>query len=311
MSKNVIINGKTYNGVSKVSIPVSGGTALFKDEDEITTPSGSKSITANGTYDVTNYASAVVNVPTGAEPSLQEKSVTPTTVAQEITADSGYDGLSKVTVDAIQTQEKSATPSETAQDVTPDSGKYLSKVTVGAIPESYVQPTATNAGGELAAGSTIAAGTYFTGEATVPSGGGLAEGQVAVHDIPNGKILSTQITLSAFTPDNEVTATITLPDSLSGTLPDYIIMVSNKHSKKGYNKSFAYGAKYNNEYGGVFGGMWYSGSAHTWNNMTVAPGSPRASVDGTTLTIVAGAANTYKWDVGTITYYVIYTSDDA
>ena len=36
---------------------------------------------------------------------------------------------------------------------------------------SYVLPTSTNAGGELTAGSTIAAGTYFTGEAMVPSGG--------------------------------------------------------------------------------------------------------------------------------------------
>ena len=37
---------------------------------------------------------------------------------------------------------------------------------------SYVLPTSTNAGGELTAGSTIAAGTYFSGAATVPSSGG-------------------------------------------------------------------------------------------------------------------------------------------
>lgn len=35
MSKNVVLNGQTYNGVSEVSLPVSGGTANFKDVDEI------------------------------------------------------------------------------------------------------------------------------------------------------------------------------------------------------------------------------------------------------------------------------------
>lgn len=73
----------------------------------------------------------------------------------------------------LSLQSKSVTPTESQQTVTHDSGYFaLDKVTVGAIPSEYVKPTVTNPGGELAAGSTIAAGTYFSGAATVPSGSG-------------------------------------------------------------------------------------------------------------------------------------------
>lgn len=72
----------------------------------------------------------------------------------------------------LSLQSKSVTPTESQQTVTPASDYFaLDKVTVGAIPSEYVKPTVTNPGGELTAGSTIAAGTYFSGAATVPSGG--------------------------------------------------------------------------------------------------------------------------------------------
>ena len=225
MSKNVIINGTTYSGVSEVMLPISGGNALFKDEDEITTPSGSKTITANGTHDVAAYASAVVNVPTDADPSLQEKTATPRGTIQVITPDAGYDGLSSVNISPAILQEKTATPGDSEQEITPDSAYYgLSKVTVGAIPDTYVQPTVINPGGELTAGSTIAAGTYFSGAATVPSGG-LENGQIAV-DWPytNGKILTGQTNLTA---DTEEGGSISI--TLNGEVTGYFMfsLVSN------------------------------------------------------------------------------------
>lgn len=61
-------------------------------------PSGTINIVQNGTVDVSNYASADVNVPTPS-PNLQNKSIEITeNGTQTITADSGYDGLDEVEI---------------------------------------------------------------------------------------------------------------------------------------------------------------------------------------------------------------------
>ena len=76
-------------------------------------------------------------------PALEEKTVTPTESAQEVTPSTGKCGLKKVSVGAVQTETKSVTPTTSPQTVNPTSGKYLKAVNVGAIPSDYVIPSGT------------------------------------------------------------------------------------------------------------------------------------------------------------------------
>jgi len=132
ITKNITANG-TYSasndsadGYSSVTVNVPSGS----------TPTGAISITTNGTHDVTNYASANVNV----QPNLQTKSVTPTKSQQTVSPDSNYDGLSSVTVGAIPNEYITTTDATaSASDIVNGATAYVngSKVTGSLVINKY------------------------------------------------------------------------------------------------------------------------------------------------------------------------------
>ena len=150
---------------------------------------------------------AVASIRTSSQISLQAKQVSPSSVLQVITADSGYDGLSSVQVGAVNATEltvnsngtytpasgsyynrvvvnteshtefnlqtKQVTPTTSPQSVTPDTGyNGLSSVTVNAIPGSYADITGVTATvGDVVSGKTFVdvTGTQKTGTLQVNS----------------------------------------------------------------------------------------------------------------------------------------------
>ena len=117
-----------------------------------------------------------------AEPVLQEKSVTPSTTAQEVTPDSGYDGLSKVNVEAMPTAEQ-AMPSITVSA----SGLITAQATqsagyVAAGSKSATKQLTTQAAKTITPGTidqtAVSTGNYTIGDVTIKGDANLVAGNI-------------------------------------------------------------------------------------------------------------------------------------
>lgn len=140
---------------------------------EGTATGGGESIVVVETED--SHGGTVVEI-TGTVVKLQPKTVSPSSSQQIVSPDTGYTGLSRVTVNAVpevQLQQKTTTPTESSQEITPDTGyDGLSKVTVGAISSTYVGSGVSKQAAKTVTPSkssqqAVASGVYTTGEVTV------------------------------------------------------------------------------------------------------------------------------------------------
>jgi hypothetical protein len=93
-------------------------------------------------------------VTTGTMPNIGAATATLNASTTSYTIPKGYhNGTGKV---SITTETKNATPTKSAQDITPTSGKVLSKVTVAAIPNNYVDTSdATVTAADVLDGKTV------------------------------------------------------------------------------------------------------------------------------------------------------------
>lgn len=158
--------------VNKELIDADGNvvTGTFTIDSELTTQDGL----------IAQIQTALQNKAAGSEPVLQTKTVTPTTSSQTVTPDSGYDGLSQVTVNAMPTVTQ-ATPS-----ISVDSA---GKITASATQTAGYVAAGTKTGTKQLTTQAAKTITPSTSSQTAVASGVYTTGAVTVNPIPSNYII--------------------------------------------------------------------------------------------------------------------------
>lgn len=131
---SIAVTPSVTNSTGYISGGTKTGTAVTVSASELV--SGTKTFTANTTSaDVTNYKYVTVNIPAI---NNQDKTVSPSTTAQTVTADTGYSGLGTVTVTAMTTM---TLPTATSQA---SSGTQKAAITASSVNQYINIPTGWN-----------------------------------------------------------------------------------------------------------------------------------------------------------------------
>ena len=241
MSDNLTVFGTDFTGVTGIKATGTGNGVLT-----YVRPTGTKNITSNGTgIDVSTYASVDVSV-SAPSPTLQSKSksYTPSETAQSETVsyDSGYDGLSSVSVSVGAV---SSTYVGSGIDRRDDTDLTASGATV-TVPSGYYADTETKS---VASGSVSASATKgtvsnhaisVTPKATVGTAGYLAAGDTTGTAV---SVAASELVSGTYTVDSSGTKDVTNYASVSiaaggatasatkGTVSNHQISVTPKVTK--------------------------------------------------------------------------------
>lgn len=206
-----------YSGLSQVTVNAIPSQYIV--------PTGNKAITANGTgIDVAQYATVSVAVP-ASSPNLQAKTgIVPTEFSQTIEADSGYDGLSSVQINAISStyvgsgvaRKSSSDLSVSGATVTVPAGYYETNATKSVSSMTLPTSTSSSATSGYTSKATISRSTsdqYIN----IPTGYNSDGAYYKISAVPNGSATAPASITGSSASVSTGTNTLTLTKTVSVT----------------------------------------------------------------------------------------------